>query len=75
MDTIFKALSAPVRRDILDRLRKRDGQTLSELATGFDMSRFGVMKHLCVLEDAGLTLTRKKGRFEYHYLNAVPCRK
>ncbi len=72
MDTIFKALNDPVRRAILDKLRARDGQTLTELETQFDMSRFGVMKHLGLLEDAGLIVTRKKGRFKHHYLNAVP---
>ncbi len=72
MDTIFKALNDPARRDILDSLRRRDGQTLSELEEQFDMTRFGVMKHLGVLEDASLITTRKVGRFKYHYLNAVP---
>lgn len=72
MDTIFKALADPARREILDRLRAKDGQSLSELEAGFDMTRFGVMKHLAVLEDAGLVVPRKAGRFKYHYLNAVP---
>ncbi|MEL7099611.1 MAG: metalloregulator ArsR/SmtB family transcription factor [Pseudomonadota bacterium] len=72
MDTIFKALADPARREILDRLRDKDGQSLSELEAGFDMTRFGVMKHLAVLEDAGLVVPRKVGRFKYHYLNAVP---
>ena len=72
MDTIFKALNDPARRDILDKLRAKDGQSLSELEQQFEMTRFGVMKHLGVLEDAGLVVTRKKGRFKYHYLNAVP---
>lgn len=72
MDQLFKALNDPARRAILDRLRDRDGQTLSELEQGFDMSRFGVMKHLKLLEDSGLILTRKSGRFKYHYLNAMP---
>ncbi|MEM7752670.1 MAG: metalloregulator ArsR/SmtB family transcription factor [Pseudomonadota bacterium] len=72
MDAIFKALNDPARREILDSLRKKDGQTLSELEEQFDMTRFGVMKHLGVLEDASLITTRKVGRFKYHYLNAVP---
>ena len=72
MDTIFKALADPARREILDRLRAKDGQSLSELEAGFDMTRFGVMKHLAVLEDAGLVVPKKQGRFKYHYLNAVP---
>ncbi|MGR3511280.1 MAG: ArsR/SmtB family transcription factor [Paracoccaceae bacterium] len=72
MDTIFKALNDPARRDILDSLRRKDGQTLSDLEEQFDMTRFGVMKHLGVLEDASLITTRKVGRFKYHYLNAVP---
>lgn len=72
MDAIFKALNDPARRAILDALRDRDGQTLGELEARFPMSRFGVMKHLRVLEDAGLITTRKRGRFKDHYLNALP---
>jgi DNA-binding transcriptional ArsR family regulator/uncharacterized protein YndB with AHSA1/START domain len=73
MDAIFKALSDPHRRQILDLLRQKDGQTLSELEASFpEMTRFGVMKHLSVLEDASLVTTRKEGRFKYHYLNPVP---
>lgn len=72
MDLIFKALADPARRDILDALRVQDGQSLSELEANFTMTRFGVMKHLGVLEDAGLITSLKKGRFKYHYLNAVP---
>ncbi|MFC0010362.1 ArsR/SmtB family transcription factor [Devosia nitrariae] len=72
MDAIFKALSDPTRRALLDSLRKRDGQTLTELEAGLGMTRFGVMKHLAVLEDANLVITRKAGRFKYHYLNAAP---
>lgn len=72
MDEIFKALNDPARREILDRLRKKDGQTLTDLEEQFAMTRFGVMKHLKVLEEAGLVLPRKVGRFKYHYLNAVP---
>ncbi|SEW22941.1 transcriptional regulator, ArsR family [Cognatiyoonia koreensis] len=72
MDAIFKALNDPARRDLLDSLRRKDGQSLSDLETVLSMSRFGVMKHLKVLEEAGLVLTRKEGRFKYHYLNIVP---
>ena len=66
MDKIFKALNDPARRALLDSLRQRDGQSLSELETVLDLSRFGVMKHLGVLEDARLIITRKQGRFKYH---------
>ncbi|MDD9923785.1 MAG: metalloregulator ArsR/SmtB family transcription factor [Boseongicola sp.] len=72
MDAIFKALNDPARREILDSLRQNDGQTLSDLEKQFDMTRFGVMRHLGVLEDAGLITTRKVGRFKHHHLNAVP---
>ena len=72
MDAIFKALNDPARRDLLDSLRKRDGQSLQDLEEVLAMSRFGVMKHLKVLEGAGLIVTRKDGRFKYHYLNALP---
>ncbi|MDX2264874.1 MAG: SRPBCC domain-containing protein [Hyphomicrobiales bacterium] len=73
MDDIFKALSDPQRRHVLDLLREKDGQTLSELELAFpSLTRFGVMKHLKVLEEASLVATRKEGRFKYHYLNPVP---
>lgn len=72
MDAVFKALADPARRTLLDALRRQDGQTLQELTELLDMTRFGVMKHLGVLEDAGLVITHKKGRFKHHYLNAVP---
>lgn len=72
MDAIFKALNDTARRDILDSLRKKDGQTLTELEPQFDMTRFGVMKHLAVLEEAKLITTKKVGRFKHHYLNALP---
>lgn len=72
MDAIFKALNDPARRALLDKLRAKDGQTLTELEEQLDMTRFGVMKHLRVLEDAHLITTRKQGRFKYHYLNPVP---
>ena len=72
MDALFKALSDPARRTLLDSLRIRDGQTLQDLQTHLDMTRFGVMKHLGVLETAGLITTKKVGRFKHHYLNALP---
>jgi uncharacterized protein YndB with AHSA1/START domain/DNA-binding transcriptional ArsR family regulator len=72
MDAIFKALADPTRRELLDRLRQRDGQTLTELESVLNMTRFGVMKHLHVLEVANLVITRKIGRFKYHYLNTAP---
>ncbi len=72
MDTLFKALNDPARRALLDALRTRDGQTLTDLEAHLAMTRFGVMKHLRVLEGAHLILTRKVGRFKYHYLNAAP---
>ncbi|MEM6666546.1 MAG: metalloregulator ArsR/SmtB family transcription factor [Pseudomonadota bacterium] len=72
MDGVFKALADPTRRSLLDRLRTRDGQTLTELEESTDMTRFGVMKHLKILEDASLVVSRRSGRFKHHYLNAVP---
>ena len=72
MDLIFKALNDPTRRNLLDALRNEDGQTLSELEERLSMTRFGVMKHLKLLEEAHLITTKKSGRFKYHYLNAVP---
>lgn len=73
MDDLFKALNDPARRVLLDRLRARDGQTLTELEAALPgMTRFGVMKHLRVLEAAGLVTARKAGRFRHHYLNPVP---
>jgi uncharacterized protein YndB with AHSA1/START domain/DNA-binding transcriptional ArsR family regulator len=72
MDAVFKALADATRRDLLDRLRQRDGQTLTELEIVPNMTRFGVMKHLAVLEAANLVITRKVGRFKYHYLNTAP---
>lgn len=72
MDSLFKALADPTRRKLLDSLRATPGQSLQDLQVQMDMSRFGVMKHLGVLEDAQLIATHKKGRFKYHYLNALP---
>ena len=73
-DRVFKALADPTRRLLLDRLFVRDGRTLTELESEVEMTRFGVMKHLRVLEDAGLVVTRKVGREKLHYLNPVPIR-
>lgn len=74
MDEVFKALADPTRRGLLDRLFERDGQTLGELEEGLSMTRFGVMKHLKVLEEAGLLTTRRRGREKLHFLNPVPIR-
>ena len=74
MDEVFKALADPTRRQLLDRLFERDGQSLSALEDGLPMSRFGVMKHLKVLEEAGLVTTRRRGREKLHHLNPVPIR-
>jgi DNA-binding transcriptional ArsR family regulator len=74
MDDVFKALADPTRRALLDQLFERDGQSLSALEGRLPMSRFGVMKHLRVLEGAGLVTTRKHGRERLHYLNPVPIR-
>jgi DNA-binding transcriptional ArsR family regulator len=74
MDEVFKALADPTRRGLLDRLFERDGQTLGELEEGLSMTRFGVMKHLRVLEEAGLLTTRRRGREKLHFLNPVPIR-
>ncbi len=73
-DLIFKALADVTRRKLLDLLFARDGQTLTELESTLEMSRFGVMKHLRVLEHAGLVVTRKAGREKLHFLNPVPIR-
>jgi DNA-binding transcriptional ArsR family regulator len=73
-DRVFKALADPTRRFLLDRLFVRDGRTLTELESELAMTRFGVMKHLRVLEDAGLVVTRRSGREKLHFLNPVPIR-
>ncbi len=73
-DLVFKALADPTRRFLLDLLFARDGRTLTELETHVDMSRFGVMKHLKLLEEAGLVVARKEGREKLHFLNPVPIR-
>ena len=74
MDEVFKALADPTRRQLLDELYERDGQTLTELESRLPMSRFGVMKHLKVLEEARLVTTQKRGREKLHFLNPVPIR-
>ena len=74
MDAIFKALADPTRRRLLDRLFAENGQTLTALEAELPMTRFGVMKHLRVLEEAGLVVTRKRGREKFHFLNPVPIR-
>jgi uncharacterized protein YndB with AHSA1/START domain/DNA-binding transcriptional ArsR family regulator len=73
-DPVFRALADPTRREILDALFEREGQSLGELERLFDMTRFGVMKHVKVLEEANLVVTRKVGRSRLHYLNPVPIR-
>jgi DNA-binding transcriptional ArsR family regulator len=73
-DLVFKALADPTRRHLLDRLFERDGRTLRELESDLDMTRFGVMKHLRVLESAGLVVARRSGREKLHFLNPVPIR-
>ena len=73
-DRVFRALADPTRRHLLDRLFERDGRTLTELEEELEMTRFGVMKHLRVLEDAGLVVTRRSGREKLHFLNPVPIR-
>ena len=73
-DRVFKALGDPTRRFLLDLLFQGDGRTLTELESELEMTRFGVMKHLRVLEDAGLVVTRRSGREKLHFLNPVPIR-
>jgi DNA-binding transcriptional ArsR family regulator len=73
-DLVFKALADPTRRLLLDRLFERDGRTLTELESQLEMTRFGVMKHLKVLAQAGLVVSRKQGREKLHFLNPVPIR-
>src|SRR5229473_6739137 len=86
MDDVFRALADPTRRSLLDELFKEDGQTLSALARRsggstpmsedrLPMTRFGVMKHLKLLEEAGLVVTRRRGREKLHFLNPVPIRR
>lgn len=72
MDDVFRALADPTRRSLLDELFQRDGQSLTELERRLPMTRFGVMKHLKVLEQAGLVTVRRSGREKHHHLNPVP---
>jgi len=74
MDAVFRALADPTRRSLLDELFRQDGQTLSALEERLPMTRFGVMKHLKVLEEAGLVVSKKRGREKLHFLNPVPIR-
>jgi len=74
VDEVFKALADPTRRALLDELFREDGQTLGALEAHFDMTRFGVMKHLKLLEEAGLVVTKRRGREKLHFLNPVPIR-
>ena len=74
MDEVFRALADPTRRSLLDELFAEDGQTLTSLEARLPMTRFGVMKHLKVLEEAGLVKTKKRGREKLHFLNPVPIR-
>ena len=74
MDAVFRALADPTRRSLLDELFREDGQTLSSLEERFAMTRFGVMKHLKQLEEAGLVVTKRRGREKLHFLNPVPIR-
>lgn len=73
-DRVFRALADPTRRFLLDLLYEREGRTLSELEAEVAMTRFGVMKHLRLLEEAGLVVTRRSGREKLHFLNPVPIR-
>jgi DNA-binding transcriptional ArsR family regulator len=74
MDEVFRALSDPTRRQLLDQLYEKDGLSLHELERELPMTRFGVMKHLRVLEEANLVVTRRRGREKLHFLNPVPIR-
>jgi len=74
VDEVFRALADPTRRNLLDDLFRTDGQTLGELEGRFEMTRFGIMKHLRGLEEAGLVVTRRRGRQKLHFLNPVPIR-
>jgi DNA-binding transcriptional ArsR family regulator len=71
-DATFKALADPTRRSLLDKLFRQSGQTLSSLEEPFAMTRFGVMKHLKLLEEAGMVVTSRQGRETVHHLNVVP---
>jgi DNA-binding transcriptional ArsR family regulator len=73
-DLVFKALADPTRRLLLDRLFTHDGRSLTELESELEMSRFGVAKHLRILEAAGLVVTQRSGREKLHFLNPIPIR-
>src|SRR4026208_2027524 len=73
-EDVYRAIADPTRRELMDELFRRDGQTLGELEERFERSRFGVMKHLKVLEEARLVVTRRRGREKLHFLNPVPIR-
>ena len=73
-DLVFRALADPTRRHLLDRLFEQEGRTLTELESELEMTRFGVMKHLKVLEEANLVTTKRRGREKLHFLNPVPIR-
>jgi DNA-binding transcriptional ArsR family regulator len=75
LHSVFKALADPTRRLLLDLLYERDGRTLTDLGSRLEMTRFGAMKHLKVLEEAGLVVTRRSGREKLHFLNPVPIRR
>ena len=72
MDAVFRALAAPSRRELLDRLQARSGQTLGELCEGLGMTRQAVTKHLAILEEANLVASQRRGREKLHFLNPVP---
>jgi DNA-binding transcriptional ArsR family regulator len=72
MDAVFRALADPLRRQLLDSLYVRDGQTLGELCEGHDMTRQAVTKHLAILEQANLIATKRRGREKLHFINPVP---
>src|SRR6202789_1928185 len=74
VDDVFRALADPTRRSLLDELFRQDGQTLGMLEERFAMTRFGVMKNLAILEEAGVVVTRRRGRQKFHFLNPVPIR-
>src|SRR5918911_1116701 len=74
VDAVFKALADPTRRSLLDELFREDGQSLNQLVARFELTRFGVMKHLKLLEEAGLVIARRRGREKLHFLNPVPIR-
>jgi uncharacterized protein YndB with AHSA1/START domain len=74
VEQVFRALADPTRRELLDALFREDGQTLVSLTARFDMTRIGVAKHLGVLEEAGLVVTKRRGREKLHFLNVVPIR-